>query len=74
MLRPGSDCSFLIIVRLRGSGGVDAPKLTENEWEVVIDTEDPRFAIDPASPSIDYSAGLVHFRRPGAVVLQSTPG
>jgi maltooligosyltrehalose trehalohydrolase len=74
MLRPGSDRSFLIVVRLCGSGSVEASALTENEWEVVVDTEDPRFAIDPAGPSIDYSAGSVHFRRPGAVVLQSTTG
>jgi hypothetical protein len=74
MLRPGSDRSFLIVVRLRGSGSVEADALTENEWKVVVDTEDPRFAMDPAGPSIDYSAGSVHFSRPGAVVLQSTTG
>jgi maltooligosyltrehalose trehalohydrolase len=71
-VRPGSDRSFLIVVRLRGSGDVDARELTESRWQRVLDTEDAAFALDPAPPSIDYASGRVHFRRPGAVVLHST--
>jgi maltooligosyltrehalose trehalohydrolase len=74
MVRPGSDRSFLIVARLRGNGAVHVPELADSEWRVVIDTEDPAFTIEPAALSLDYVAGMVHFRRPGAVVLQSTMG
>ena len=74
MLRSGSDRTFLIVVRLRGEGPVRAPELAESEWRVVIDTEDPAFAIESAPPNLDYASGTVHFRRPGAIVLQSTTG
>jgi maltooligosyltrehalose trehalohydrolase len=73
-VRPGSDRSFLVIVRLRGSGAVGAPELTESGWQVALDTEDAAFALDPAPPRVDYAGGAVHFRRPGAVVLHSTTG
>jgi len=73
LVRPGSDRSFLIVVRLCGSGPVAVPELTESAWHVALDTETPPFAPDPAPPRIDPGTGTVHFRRPGAVVLQSTP-
>jgi maltooligosyltrehalose trehalohydrolase len=74
LLRPGAECSFLIVVRLRGSGAVHAPELAETAWRVVVDTEDSAYAIDSAAPTIEHAIGAVHFRRPGAVVLQSIRG
>jgi maltooligosyltrehalose trehalohydrolase len=73
-VRPGSDRSFLIVARLRGSGAVNAQELAESSWQVVLDTEDAAFALDPAPPAIDYVGGTVHFRRPGAVVLHTMTG
>jgi len=70
-VRAGVDCSFLIVVRLRGSGAVDARELTDRDFRLVLDTEDQRFTLDPAPPTIDYAAGTVEFRRPGAIILHS---
>jgi hypothetical protein len=72
LVRPGSDRSFLIVVRLCDSGPVDVPVLTESAWHIALDTETRPFADDPVPPRIDPATGTVHFRRPGAVVLQST--
>jgi maltooligosyltrehalose trehalohydrolase len=70
-VRAGVDSSFLVVIRLLGSGAVDVPELTDGDFELVLDTEDERFALDPAPPAIDYAAGRVAFRRPGAVILHS---
>jgi hypothetical protein len=63
------DRDFLVVIRLLGGGAVDAPELTDSEWQLMLDTEDERFALDPTPPTIDYAAGTVDFRRPGAVIL-----
>jgi maltooligosyltrehalose trehalohydrolase len=71
-VRAGVDGRFLIVVRLRGSGAVDARELTDRDFQLVLDTEDHRFALDPAPPTIDCAAGMVDFRRPGAIILHSS--
>ena len=70
-VRAGADCRFLVVIRLRGSGAVDATELTARDFRLVLDTEDERFALDPTPPTIDHAAGTVRFRRPGAVILHS---
>jgi len=69
LVRAGVDRDFLVVIRLLGGGAVDAPELTDGDWELVLDTEDEGFALDPTPPTIDYAARTVDFRRPGAVIL-----
>ena len=68
---------FWIVARLRGSGPIDLSSFADargdegSDWNVVLSTEEPPFALDPAPPQIDLqSAGpVVHFSRPGAVIF-----
>ena len=64
--RSDGDDTFLIVARLRGGGDVDLSSAAEGgggaEWEVILTTEEPLFALDPAPPAID--------QRPGAVILR----
>jgi maltooligosyltrehalose trehalohydrolase len=66
--------AFWIVVRLRGTGEVDVTSIAgrDPDWQVVLTTEDPAFAIDPR-PVVAGSA-TVRFERPGAVVLQQQGG
>ena len=67
------------VARLAGAGDVDlgaigAGELVESsEWDVVLTTEDPMFALDPVPPVIDRQPGgpIVRFGRPGAVILKT---
>ena len=69
---------FWIVARLRGSGPIDLSSFADargdegSEWNLVLSTEEPLFALDPAPPQVDLQpAGpVVHFSRPGAVILQ----
>ncbi|MEN3340552.1 MAG: maltooligosyltrehalose trehalohydrolase [Acidobacteriota bacterium] len=69
---------FWVAARLKGAGTVDlspflAARDDENgEWHVVLSTEEPPFALDPAPSQIDTGSGgpIVHFSRPGAVIFQ----
>ncbi len=69
---------FWIVARLRGSGPIDLSSFADargdegSEWNVVLSTEEPLFAPDPAPPQVDLQAAgpVVHFSRPGAVILQ----
>jgi maltooligosyltrehalose trehalohydrolase len=47
----------------------------DGEWTVLLDTEDPTYADDPHAIEIDSSGRrpIVHFARPGAVILRLTP-
>jgi maltooligosyltrehalose trehalohydrolase len=69
---------FWIVARLKGAGPVDLAPLVEaraeqdGAWKVVLSTEEPAYAVDPAPPQIDRQPGgpVVHFVRPGAVIFQ----
>ena len=69
---------FWIVARLRGSGPIDLSSFADargdegSEWNLVLSTEEPQFALDPAPPQVDLQpAGpVVHFSRPGAVILR----
>ena len=69
--------TFLIVARLRGGGDVDfssaADVRGDAPWDVILTTEEPLFALDPAPPAIDQGPGItvIRFRRPGAVILGS---
>jgi maltooligosyltrehalose trehalohydrolase len=70
---------FWIAVRLKGAGPIDLAPLAEardddGEWTVLLSTEEPAYANDPAPPQIDLQPGgpLVHFFRPGAVIFRKT--
>jgi maltooligosyltrehalose trehalohydrolase len=70
-----------IIARLRAAGSVDLNELPAMKlpagraWSLVLTTEDPPFAPEPAAPRIDLSsaAPVLEFARPGAVVLRAEP-
>jgi maltooligosyltrehalose trehalohydrolase len=62
----------MVVARLRGAGRVTVTGLNQTRT-MLLDTEDPVFAADPHPPSIDPSAGAIHFARPGAVLLASRP-
>jgi maltooligosyltrehalose trehalohydrolase len=68
---------FCVIVRFRSAGEVGLDSIGEfgldsgSEWEVVLTTEEPLFALDPRPPEIDTSGPpIVHFKRPGGVILR----
>jgi maltooligosyltrehalose trehalohydrolase len=69
---------FWVVARLKGSGPIDLAPLFESRgehegtWKVVLSSEEPLFAADPAPPQVDLHARgpVVQFVRPGAVVLQ----
>ncbi|MDQ3346374.1 MAG: malto-oligosyltrehalose trehalohydrolase [Acidobacteriota bacterium] len=69
---------FWIAARLKGAGPVDLAPLADargegdGEWTVVLSTEEPLYAPDPAPPQIDHASRgpVLHFRRPGAVIFQ----
>ncbi len=69
---------FWVAARLKGAGPVDLAPLAEareeedGEWTVVLSTEEPLYAPDPAPPQIDVSGQgpVVHFQRPGAVIFR----
>jgi len=68
---------FWVVVRFRTAGVVDLSAATEgrgetgDDWQVVLTTEDPLFALDPCPPEIDERRGpLIRFRRAGAVILK----
>jgi maltooligosyltrehalose trehalohydrolase len=65
-----------IAARLRGAGAVELGHLTGgmNRWAVVMTSEDAPFVPGATGlvPIVDPSTGVVHFRRPSAVVLRGT--
>jgi maltooligosyltrehalose trehalohydrolase len=72
-----SAAPLLAVVCLRGSSVADlrgrtlADPGSTSRWMTLLSTENERFAPDPAPPDIDLSGPVVHFRRPGAVVLRA---
>jgi len=56
----------VVAVALRGAPRVELP---ERCGEVLLSTEDERYAADPCRPSYDSDGSVVQFERPGAVVL-----
>jgi len=77
---PGGD-RLAVVARLRGEGpvelagreGIDLPD--GRRWGLVLTTEDPPFAADPAPPAIaiDGPAPTIRFARPSAVILKAGP-
>jgi len=70
----------LLLARLRGSGNVtltieDVGVGTE-PWEVILDTEDPRYAPDPRPIDVTGVPGAaqIRFSRPGAIMLRRDAG
>jgi maltooligosyltrehalose trehalohydrolase len=71
---------FWVVARLTGSGPIDLSSFADargdegRDWKIVLSTEEPLFALDPAPPQIDLQAGgpVVHFLRPGAIIFQKT--
>jgi maltooligosyltrehalose trehalohydrolase len=66
--------SLVVAVRLRGAGEVivaDAPEAASGSWAVLLHTEDRRFSLDPHPARMTRTGSeiVVHFARPGAVVL-----
>jgi maltooligosyltrehalose trehalohydrolase len=76
--RPGDPATCWIVSCLRDSSvvtleGVATLPEVPVEWEVVLTTEDPRFASDPKPIRMDLSAGpVIGFERPGSVILRAT--
>lgn len=72
----GEGDPLVVVVRLRGAGPIDLrgqPSFDlDSRWELVLTSEDPPFATDPAAPEIDLSgaAPRIAFQRPSAVVLR----
>jgi maltooligosyltrehalose trehalohydrolase len=64
---------FAIVARLSGSGTVTIARPSENSRpEVVLTTEDPRFARDSQLPTVHLQTQqiAIGFRRPGAVIFK----
>jgi hypothetical protein len=72
MRRAGDSDMFLNLILLRGPGDISYESYCSpsDGFEVVLTTEDPRFATDPEPPTIEHTR--VRFQRPGAVVLRRT--
>jgi pullulanase/glycogen debranching enzyme len=68
-VRPSPDRTFLVVARLRGKGEIRVPELSETDWRVELDTEDPAFAVDPQAPAIDAENGTIEFKRAGALMF-----
>jgi hypothetical protein len=69
-VRDGPGRRFLVVARLCGGGPVQVAELSLGDWEQALDTEEPRFALDPKPATIHRAAGLIRFARPGAVVFR----
>jgi maltooligosyltrehalose trehalohydrolase len=67
---PAGSGSFVICARLRGAGTVDTRLGDAEGCRLVLTTEDPAFAPDPAPPVSDLERGTLTFQRPGAVILR----
>lgn len=57
---------LVVVVALRGAPRV---KLPQRCGEVLLSTEDERYAADPCLPAYDSDECVVQFQRQGAVVL-----
>jgi maltooligosyltrehalose trehalohydrolase len=77
--RAKHDQVFWVVARLKGSGAIDLAPLAAayrepagGDWKLILSTEEPLYAQDPVPPRIVSQAGgpVVHFSRPGAIVLQ----
>jgi maltooligosyltrehalose trehalohydrolase len=72
---------LLIVVHLRGAAEVpldhgDVRRDAQATGEVVLSTEEPRFAFDAVPPAVDWSASppRVRFHRPGGLVVRMPSG
>ena len=76
--RVDGDSCFHVVVRLRGAGTVDLPCdgfAIDLKHDVVLTTEESRFAGDPRSIALSMGSGScrIGFGRPGALVLKTAP-
>jgi maltooligosyltrehalose trehalohydrolase len=64
-----------VVVRLEGAGDVELPAALGPAPRLLLSTEDPAYAPDPAPPSLLDQGGraVARFRRPGALVLAPAP-
>ena len=78
--RSSDEAATVVVARLRGAGRVSldlVPGVADlgagAAWTVVLNSEAPRFAADPAPPTIDLTgpAPAVDFIRPSAVILKA---
>ena len=69
--RHANGTNVLACLRLRDGGPVTIGHSLDG-WQILLTTEDPRFALDPAPPRVDLPRGAIEFARAGAVVLSST--
>jgi maltooligosyltrehalose trehalohydrolase len=70
MQRGGPDePRVLIVARLRGNGPIEVSRLSAGDWRQLLSTEDDLFAADPMPPRLDRAAGVIEFRRPGAIIF-----
>ena len=76
--RVTDDSCFHVLVRLRGAGTVDLPCdgfAIDPRQDVVLTTEETRFADDPRSIALSMASGScrIRFGRPGAIVIKTAP-
>jgi maltooligosyltrehalose trehalohydrolase len=67
--RAAGERDVLVVARLRGAGAVSVRALRDRGYATLLDTEDPAFAPDSRPPVVDAANGIIHFARPGAVLL-----
>jgi hypothetical protein len=81
LVRWSGSAMLAVVVRLRGAGRADlssvaelAPGTGRGAWKIVLTSEAPAFAADPAPPEVELSGSspLIDFRRAGAVILSRT--
>ncbi len=77
--REASAAGLLAVVQLQGAGVHDlrsqalAALPHGVQWKPVLTTEDPSFAVDPATIEFVPEAAEVRFARPGAIILAAMP-
>ncbi len=68
--------TVLVVCQLHGPGVVSlretssAPQGAEDQWELLLTTEEKAFAPDPLPPRIEGARLIIEFARPGVVVLR----
>jgi maltooligosyltrehalose trehalohydrolase len=78
LMRRGAPAAqtVLVVCQLRGPGVVSlreassAPPGAEDQWELLLTTEEKAFAPDPLPPRIERARPVIEFARPGVAVLR----
>jgi len=78
MVRESADTTMAIVVSLLGAGTCDLASAkavgaatARGPWQVILTSESPDVAVDPAPPDLDLSgpAPVIRFARPSAVIM-----